>query len=225
MARCTEDIRIIPVTPRMKDITGQTINNLKVLGYVGKNEKGTHTLWLCKCKCGNETIVEGGNLRGGHTKSCGCLAIQRIVDHNRKHGMRGSRIYDCWRSMKSRCSNPKDEGYFRYGGRGISYDPKWETFEGFYEDMKDGYNDELTLDRIEVNEGYSKSNCKWSTPTEQAHNRRNNKKVIYKGKEHKLVDLYKELECDIPYGTVLDRLQSGWSAERALTEPKGGYKG
>ena len=88
------------------------------------------------------------------------------------HGMHDSRPANIHRHMKRRCDAPKEAGYFHYGGRGISYDPKWATFKGFWEDMSDGYSDELELDRINSNGNYRKENCRWVDQTLQAFNTR-----------------------------------------------------
>jgi hypothetical protein len=83
-----------------------------------------------------------------------------------------TRPYRIWRDMRRRCNCVSRVGYENYGGRGISYDHKWETFEGFWEDMEGGYSDKLTLERIDVNGNYQLSNCKWVEKSEQARNKR-----------------------------------------------------
>ena len=91
------------------------------------------------------------------------------------HGMHGSPTYLSWANMKARCDNPKNTSYPDYGGRGIAYDPRWIDFRNFFADM--GERPEgLTLERKENDGPYSKTNCKWATPTEQARNRRNIKR-------------------------------------------------
>lgn len=95
-----------------------------------------------------------------------------MVARNRTHKMSSTRIYSVWCDMKKRCSCPNRKGYQNYGGRGITYDPKWSTFEGFYEDMKEGYSDDKTLERKDVNGDYCKENCEWITREEQARNKR-----------------------------------------------------
>lgn len=80
---------------------------------------------------------------------------------NTKHGLRNSRPYYIWRGLKVRCSNPNNPDWGEYGGRGISYDTKWESFKGFWEDMQEGYSEDLILDRIDPNGSYTKENCRW----------------------------------------------------------------
>lgn len=101
------------------------------------------------------------------------------VHKNTKHGLSRSRINKIWRCMKYRC-NHDGTRYSSYKGKGITYDPKWEKFEAFFEDMKSGYRDDLSLDRIDNNGNYSKENCRWATVKEQARNRGNNR--LFEGK-------------------------------------------
>lgn len=100
------------------------------------------------------------------------------IKGKKHHGYHGTPAYRSWNHMKKRCGNPKDPSYKDYGGRGITYDPKWETFEGFFEDM--GPRPEgTTLDRYpDKNGNYCKSNCRWATKTEQSHNRRSNVEMV-----------------------------------------------
>lgn len=93
-------------------------------------------------------------------------------DHNRyKHGMAGTPTYRTWANMKERCNRPDNKNYENYGGRGISYDPRWESFSEFFSDMGTR-PDGLTLERIDVNGPYTKDNCKWDDKTAQSRNRR-----------------------------------------------------
>lgn len=98
------------------------------------------------------------------------------------HWMSKTRIYWIWHKMKQRCNNNKNSHYQYYWWRWITYDPKWEKFIWFYEDMKEWYSDELSIDRIDNNWNYSKSNCKWSTSKEQSINRKRTINFTYKWK-------------------------------------------
>lgn len=82
-----------------------------------------------------------------------------------------TRIYRIWTHLKDRCDNPNHHRYHRYGGRGIKYDPRWKDFAEFYLDMKHGYSDNLTIERIDSDRGYFKNNCRWATLAEQSRNR------------------------------------------------------
>ena len=126
-------------------------------------------IFLASCSCGSDPKSYRINeLRNGHTKSCGCYNAERITSH----GMNDTRVYQCWADMKTRCDNPKNKFYDYYGGRGITYCDKWKTFEGFWEDMQDGYSEDLTLNRRDNDGMYCKENCQWDTKHFQGHMRR-----------------------------------------------------
>lgn len=152
------------------DLTGHTYGRLTVKEYVGQSEtKGgaKKRNWLCDCSCGKELVVTVSALRSGNTTSCGCYDKERRI----KHGLHQSRIYQIWADMKTRCNCSDHKSYRRYGGRGISYDTRWESFENFLEDMQEGYREDLTLDRIDPNDNYYKENCRWETKTAQTRNK------------------------------------------------------
>jgi hypothetical protein len=163
--------------PKRKDITGQRIGKL-VAKRFGPNINGC-TTWICQCDCGNETTVTTQNLRPKHTTSCGCVKKAVVAKGaNSSHGMRRTRIYAGWRAMKDRCLNPNNHAYDRYGGRGITICERWMKFENFHQDMGDKPAG-LTLDRIDNDGNYEPGNCKWSTPAEQARNRRKRKDGLF----------------------------------------------
>lgn len=129
-----------------------------------------------------------------------------------------SRPYRIWTHLKSRCDNPNHSKYEIYGGKGISYDNKWVTFDGFWEDMKDGYSDSLTIDRIDSELNYEKSNCRWATYKQQNNNKSDNLNLSHNGKDytvHELAQISKLSES-----AVYTRLQNGWSVEKILKTPK-----
>lgn len=111
--------------------------------------------------------------------------------------MSQTRIYACWKSMHKRVRNKKAKSYKNYGARGISVCKEWSSFECFYSDMKDGYADNLTLDRIDNNKGYSRENCRWATREEQSRNRRNLKKYAYKGDIMSIGDYAKKYHINL----------------------------
>lgn len=151
---------------KIKNLKGQSFGRLTVIEEAGR-DKWKQVLWRCLCVCGKTTIVVGGNLRSGTTKSCGCFNKDQLTTH----GMYGSSTHSAWESMKARCGNPNNANYKNYGGRGIKVCEKWHKFESFFEDMGKKPNG-LTLERRDNEQGYSKENCKWATYIEQSRNTR-----------------------------------------------------
>ena len=170
--------------------------------------------YLCKCDCGKIWPVCMTELKNGDTKSCGCLRLDRDIKRLTKHGKCRTRIYKTWCNMKNRCNNPKNKEFKNYGDRGIKLCDKWYTFEGFWEDMKEGYSDNLTIDRINNNGNYEKENCQWSTHKEQANNKRNNK-FLTLNNETKSITIWAN-ELGLKYTTLYMRLRNGFSVQKAL---------
>lgn len=141
------------------------------------------------------------------------------------HGMTGARIFNIWQAMKGRCNRHSSIEYKNYGGRGITYDERWEKFESFYEDMGKSYEEHVkefgekdtSIDRINVDGNYCKENCKWSTIKEQANNKTSTKFITYNNETHSLMQWAKLV--GIPYKTISNRLIKGWSEEDALYTP------
>lgn len=189
-------------------------------------DKATSTIhgkvrWLCRCDCGKEAIVVGAQLKGGRTKSCGCISSENTTKRNQKHrhSIRGSvsRTYKSWQSMRVRVMNENNPLYRYYGGRGVKIDKRWDDFEAFLEDMGDRPLGK-SLDRINVNGHYEKSNCRWADKITQANNKRNN--VLFEWQGQYLTPRRLSEISGIPAATIYGRLHTlKWPIERAMSEP------
>jgi hypothetical protein len=195
---------------------GNRYGRLTVIERV-ENSKCGQARFACDCDCGGSTVAEGGNLRRGVSQSCGCLSRELSAARKTTHGKTGTSEYISWRSIWARCTNPKHIGFSRYGGRGLAICDKWQTFEGFYEDMGERPSDTHSLDRIDNALGYSKENCRWATSTQQIQNRSNTKWVTYNN-QTKTIAEWAEL-AGIKYITLHNRLSMGWDVQRAITTP------
>lgn len=203
----------------MKNIVGQQFNFLKVLSihhkkqiYLSNGTKnGFRYYYECKCICGNKCIVEGRHLIAGHTKSCGCLTI--------KHNLTNTRLFRIWSGILNRCYNPNNQKYKNYGALGIIVCEDWRTeYINFYHwAISHGYNDNLTIDRINVKGSYEPSNCRWVDQKKQQNNRNNNHFLTYKGETHTISE-WAEI-TGINYFTLKTRVYLKWSPERCLTTP------
>lgn len=166
------------------EIIGQKFNNITIirdLGRFDKNGTGNVQRYVeVECKCGNVFQVLYNSVKGGNTKSCGChkkKVARESMKANRydwsKHGMSREKIYKVWTSMKQRCENEKEKYYHRYGGRGISVCEEWtnekDGFINFYNWAVDnGYEEGLSIDRVENDGDYEPSNCQWITISENS---------------------------------------------------------
>lgn len=200
-----------------KDITGEKFGRLTV---IEKTRVKGRLSWICQCECGNTIIASLTSLQTGNTKSCGCLRKEVTGKLNKKHGMRRTRLYNIYQKMLIRCRNSNDPKYPIYGGRGIKVCDEWKNnFENFYLwAFENGYSDELTIDRIDVNGDYEPSNCRWVDNKTQANNKRNNRLLVYRGKSHTLAE-WADI-TGIGQANLNNRLNKlNWSVEEALSIP------
>lgn len=199
------------------DLTGKTFGKLTVLGFAEINNK--RTMWLCQCECGNTSTVAAEHLKTGNTTSCGCNLKEKVGGGKITHGLSKTRLYIAWSNMKSRCYNQSNPHYVNYGGRGINICNEWYyDFVPFYEwALSNGYADNLTIDRTDVNGNYEPNNCRWITAKEQSNNTTANRHIEYKGKVFTVSQLSDKLK--IPYATLLNRVNKGWSMEQIVNAP------
>ena len=199
----------------MKDYSGKRYNNMTVIKSVYEKEykNGKCVFVECVCDCGNKKTVRISDLQSGRTTSCGCNKIKKSKQRNTKHSMCDSRIYRIWSGMKARCKYKSCEEYRNYGGRGVSVCEEWlNSFVSFYNwSMSNGYKENLSIDRINVNGNYCPENCRWATTEEQSNNKRVNKFFNIDGENKTLMQICKEKGLN--YRMVQSRIRYGWDKE------------
>ena len=210
---------------KIEDLTGKRFNKLLVIERV-ENDKSGKSRWRCLCDCGNRVVVGANNLRNGNTHSCGCLKKKMMSAKQFKHGDAGgrksesTRLYRIWRGMISRCYTPSATEYEYYGGRGISVCDAWRNNYSEFRcwALSNGYNDDLTIDRINNNSDYSPNNCRWISKQDQMLNKSNNRLITFNNVTKTITEW--------AYGFGIDRRTlSGridryhWPVEKALTTP------
>lgn len=186
------------------ELVGQRFNHFVILERKGTTKDG-HSTWLCRCDCGIEKVISRSNLK--QTKSCGC---QRY-----KHGKTNTYIYHIWSSMTQRCTNPNNKSYYLYGARGITICDRWKQFENFFNDMGERPTNKHQIERINNNQGYYQSNCKWATPEEQGSNKRNNHMISFRDKTQCVSKWSRD--TGIHEQTLWRRIKLGWSTKKLLT--------
>ena len=198
------------------DLSGKRFGKLVAID-IAVHEKGKHIKWNCICDCGNKIIANGVYLRNGKKTHCGC-------GKPFSYRLAYPRIYSIWQNMKDRCGNPRSESYKDYGGRGITVCPEWiDNFEAFCKwSLENGYDDELSIDRIDVNGNYEPSNCRWITMFDQMGNTRKNLYITYKGETKHLSEWCRVL--NFKHATIDYRLKNGYSVEEAFETPIGKYE-
>lgn len=182
---------------------------------------------LAKCSCGKEKILYLKHLKSGKSKSCGhnkSKTMRALGKKNQKYfcnKLYCKRILDIWYHMKARCLNPKNPAYYRYGNRGITICDDWLVFENFYNwAINNGYQNNLSIDRIDNNGNYEPNNCRWATAKQQANNSRNKlgKRFLTFNEETLSVKEWSK-KLNINYSTLSTRINKlGWTDEKALTK-------
>jgi len=198
----------------MKDIKGLRFGKLVAVEYKGKDAH-QNAMWSCRCDCGNETIVRASNLISGKIFSCGCVAKQNAL----KHGGSKTRLYNIWYGIIRRTEDYTRRDYKDYGGRGIRMCKEWRADFAVFRDwaLASGYEDGLSIDRIDPDGNYCPENCRWSTRSTQENNKRHNVVITAHGKT--LTAAEWERETGIPAYQIRKRIRLGWSEEKAVTEP------
>lgn len=173
---------------------------------------------LCKCSCGNNKIICWTSLIKWRSKSCGCLR-KELLSKKATHRMWKTKIYRIRARIKSRCTDKNITQYKDYWWRWITYDPRREKFEWFYEDMYEWYKQWLSIDRIDNNWNYCKENCRWATRKEQNNNQRSNYLLEYNWLILNITQWAEKLW--LSRNLLSDRIHKlWWSIEKSLTTPK-----
>lgn len=163
--------------PPLIDRDGQRYGSLTV---VGRSSETGRPMWICRCDCGQQTVVASSNLAAGNSQSCGyCNRSERQVKHGHARKRNNSPEYRTWTSIIGRCESPKRRDFKYYGGRGITICDRWRRGEGgktgfecFLADMGRKPSPELSIEREDNDRGYEPDNCVWATRSEQMKNRR-----------------------------------------------------
>lgn len=178
------------------EIKGKKFGRLYVEDYA--YTKKYATFWKCKCDCGNTKIIKGCLLTTGNTSSCGCIRKENGRKMFGKHLLSNTPIWKKWSAMIQRCYGSYNQNYYLYGGRGITVCNEWKNdFMNFYNwAIKNGYKDNLSIDRIDVNGNYEPENCRFVDNMQQSYNKRNTMYVYNGDKKYTVKDLWETYKID-----------------------------
>jgi hypothetical protein len=211
--------QLIPLDDYINKYKGKKYNRLTILDFSHKDKYKRYFNVLCDC--GSKKTMNIHWIISGNSKSCGCLMREiaaELCRNKATHGKSGTRIYNIWIGIINRCNNSTWKEYAKYGARGIMVCNDWLDYKTFeYWVNSSGYSDDLSIDRIDNNGNYEPSNCKWSTPTEQANNRRSSVYLEYNG-EIKTIANWSRV-FNVSQGVIGQRVKMGWSIEDAISKP------
>ena len=188
------------------DLTGKRFGYLTVIERSANHIRPNgykEVMWKCRCDCGKEVIRSAKTLKRYNRCSCGCMKSTVTREHATTHGCTNTRLFRIWSGIKTRCNNPNDQHWDDYGGRGITICKEWKNdfvaFKNWAE--SNGYSDDLTIDRINVNGNYCPENCRWVNWKVQENNKRTSVKINYHG------ELYTMSELADMFGVKLSRIK------------------
>lgn len=186
---------------------------LQQVGWSFRISAKSRKVAVFKCDCGSNAVLRWDHVKTGHTQSCGCLPIT----HGHTKNSMCTPTYKTWSAMHARCDAKEGTHHWKYyGSKGITVCERWADFSAFLEDMGErpaGH----TIDRVKGHLGYSRENCRWATKYTQARNVSDIRILTFNGESMCMKDWSRHI--DIPYITLWNRINVGWSVERALTTP------
>jgi len=212
-----------------KELT-KTIHTKNLAGFknnrwtIIERDKSKQSRWFCLCECGVIRSLKGDAVLSGRSKSCGCLQkeIVKSLRNNLKHGETGSRLWRIWAAIKARCTDTNQLAYKNYGGRGIMMCDEWaNSYESFRDWAREnGYADDLTIERKNVNGNYEPANCTFISRAEQARNKRTTVYLTAWSETKRLFEWLADERCTVPTtARIRDRLNKGFTPEDAISKP------
>ncbi len=210
---CLEDFGLVP--HECKTVSaGDTFGHLTILA-IGKKPGTYRYAAVCQCSCGSPpSAIRLDGIVSGAVVACGCVQKERTTTH----GLTKHPLYNVWKKMLIRCTDPTVRSYKDYGGRGIQVCDRWQSIENFVADMENGYEPGLEIDRVDNDGNYEPSNCRWATRQQNCDNRRTGRNLTYNGRTQSLKAWATEL--GIGYAMLYERIDVwNWDAHRALTTP------
>ena len=201
----------------IKNKIGDKVGSMIFLGL--SHRVGKRSYYFFKCHCGNNVTKMLYGIKDN--SSCGCSLKEQRSNAGKKcktHGSSNKRLYHIWENMKQRCYNPKSHHYKHYGGKGILICDSWlNRFESFREWAENnGYQDNLTIDRINLNENYNHENCRWITNFLQQANTSKTVIIEYNGERAHISEWARRIGIN---RSLLGRRLRYLSIEKALTQP------
>lgn len=210
-----------------EDLTGKQFSRLSVLRPAEDRvlKIGKHlTMWECKCNCGNTVIVRSCDLKSGKVMSCGCYRKETTraihTTHGATKGRKAKKLYSVWAGILARCNNPGSAEFQYYGGKGVTVCKGWENDYSAFEKwaLTNGYEEGLSIDRIDVNGDYCPENCRWATDIEQANNKTTNKFLEAFGERHTIAEWARKL--DVTYNSLYYSLsKNAWDLTKVVVGP------
>lgn len=209
---------------------GDTFGKLIVIGELTRIPRGGsqtdkqhyYPAYPCRCECGTEKVIQMKLLLNGNNSSCGCGVGESARKRFSKHGGCSTRIYSIWSHIIARTTNPNNSHWHNYGGRGIHMSQEWrEDFTKFRDwALANGYSDDLSIERVDVNKGYQPDNCTWIPLSDQGLNTtRTLPPITAFGETKTLKEWASDPRCAVTYHCLHGRVRSGWNGDEAITIP------